>query len=323
MAFPLTRLADTLVYKLAMHRLRADNRLTKAATCSEGAFSDWRDEELHRQWFENFTAGHVRGKRVLDLGCGTGGLTFLVRDLGASHVTGIDLSDRQLDTANSEARKRDLTDVVFRRGEVDRIPAANGSAEVILCFDVMEHVMEYEAVIREWERVLAPGGRVLLWWEPWGYPYSHHLGTMLPLPWAHFLMSGKMMYRVCARVYDDPAFTPSFWHLDENGNRKPNPYVGMQRAGDLNRLTTWKFERVCRRCGLRIARREFHAFRGHRFRLLKRALASIPRLQEFFSSYTIYEVEKRSQSATRSPGRGELPRLHARDTHRAHGPAPR
>lgn len=97
--------------------------------------------------------------------------------------------------------------------------------------------------------------------------------------------------RVCARTYDMPEYEPSFWHLDDQGRKQPNPFAGSPTLDDyLNKLTTWEFERCCRRAGLRIARKEVVPFSGDRLRSAKRLLASVPYLSDAFCGRVVYEL---------------------------------
>ena len=57
------------------------------ATLSEPAYREWRNSQLREQFMSHFTAEDVAGKRVLDLGRGTGELSFFVHELGPACPT--------------------------------------------------------------------------------------------------------------------------------------------------------------------------------------------------------------------------------------------
>jgi hypothetical protein len=42
------------------------------------------------------------------------------------------------------------------------------------------------------------------------------------VPWAHYLFGQRAMFAAAASIYDDPAFVPRHWDLDEHGHKKPN-----------------------------------------------------------------------------------------------------
>ena len=131
---------------------------------------------LERQFTRHFERSRIVDKRVLDFGSGAGELSRLAWELGAQSVIGVDLSEKFVEFARESTAPHGLGDKVsFVVGEMETIPLPDATADVVLCFDVMEHVLAYEAIIREWRRVLAPGGRVLIRWASlWMHPYGHH-----------------------------------------------------------------------------------------------------------------------------------------------------
>lgn len=255
-------------------------------------YDEWRTSRLREHFDRHFQARDVEGKRVVDFGCGGGQLCIYLAKLGAASVIGLDRSHSLDAIFRDSVNQEGLGDrVTFALGEVSKIPLESSSADVITCFGVMEHVMDYEAIVPEWRRVLVLGGRVLIWWVPWYHPYGHHCYPMVLIPWAHVTLSDAALLRICARVYDSPGFRPSFFHLDEGGGRKENPYRHQTTLEDyLNKLTTWRFEHVCRRFGFEINRKEFVPFTGRRFASLKRALVRLPYLADFFSACVVYEL---------------------------------
>jgi SAM-dependent methyltransferase len=99
-----------------------------------------------------FAQGCLRG-RALDLGCGTGYGTAELASAGHALV-GMDRVPPAARVRGSPAR--------FVRGDLERLPFASGSADVVLSFQVIEHLADPHAYLAEIERVLAPGGTVLI-----------------------------------------------------------------------------------------------------------------------------------------------------------------
>jgi SAM-dependent methyltransferase len=93
-------------------------------------------------WLE---AQDVRGLRVLDVGCGDRPYEELLS--GAAEIVGFDVP------GNPHA---DL------HGSIDAIPVEEASFDVVLCLQVLEHVPDPAAAVRELRRVVKPGGRVFL-----------------------------------------------------------------------------------------------------------------------------------------------------------------
>jgi SAM-dependent methyltransferase len=285
--------AEEVVFRLSMsaHNGRPKGDLShRPATFSSGKYDEWRTESLQDHFEAHFDWSLIRGKRVLDFGCGGGSLSLLCLENGAESVTGVDLSTEGIERARRSSVNAHRVSFVLAE-QVDRIPLPDNSIDTIVCFDVMEHVMSYEAIMREWARVLAPGGCVLIWWSVWFHPYGHHLWTMIPLPWVHVFMSDESLLRVCARIYDTPQFQPRFWHFDAAGNRKPNPYRGQVVFDDMNKLTISRFDRTVARVGLQPRRKQVNPFGGATLAGVKRLLANSP-WPDFFSSSVVYELEK-------------------------------
>jgi 2-polyprenyl-3-methyl-5-hydroxy-6-metoxy-1,4-benzoquinol methylase len=98
----------------------------------------------------------VRGKRVLDAGCGTGYGAAMLAEAGAAHVVGIDIAEEAV------ARAAEVSDAEFVVGDVHELPFPDDAFDVVTCFEVIEHVEGTEQVVAELTRVLAPGGVLLI-----------------------------------------------------------------------------------------------------------------------------------------------------------------
>lgn len=294
---------EEICHRLSRRRLREHGRAHPTyATTAE--YAAWRCSSLEREFTTHFAPAAIEGRRVIDFGCGSGELSRVALELGAASVTGVDLSEKGVTRARHAAVAQGLGErLSFVRGRRDGIPMAAASADVVLCFAVMEHVLDYESIIREWYRVLVPGGKVLIWWSPWMHPYGHHCYPLVNVPWAHLVLSDAALLRICARNYDLADYRASFWHLDESGGKKPNPFVGDRTLEDyLNKLTTWRFERVCHRAGFRIARKDVIPFSGSRAKRLKRMLAAIPFLSDAFCACVVYELRRGGSEVSGSSG---------------------
>jgi 2-polyprenyl-6-hydroxyphenyl methylase/3-demethylubiquinone-9 3-methyltransferase len=96
------------------------------------------------------------GSRALDVGCGGGLLTEEIAALGFC-VTGIDPSLRSLEIARAHAAQKSLR-IEYRVGYGHDLPFESESFDVVFCCDVLEHVKDWDAVIRDMARVLRSGG---------------------------------------------------------------------------------------------------------------------------------------------------------------------
>jgi SAM-dependent methyltransferase len=261
----------------------------RPATFSTEKYDEWRTESLRDQFEAFFSWDLIRGKRVLDFGCGTGPLSLLCAQRGAASVIGVDLSSKSIERARvAGAGTANLAFILEENTRSLSVP--DQSVDVIVCFDVMEHVMDYADIVREWKRVLAPGGCVLIWWSVWWHPYGHHMHTMIPLPWVHVFLSDESLFRICARIYDTPEFKPRIWHFEDDGKRKPNPYRGRVEFDDLNKLTIRRFDQLIAQCGMTAKRKQVNPFTGKSLAAVKSLL--VRALPDFFCSCVVYEIQR-------------------------------
>ena len=102
----------------------------------------------------------VAGKRVLDVGCGAGGIELLLaRDYGAAEVLGIDVEAPVLEHARRLIARRGLADRVrFEQVSPGPLPFADQSFDVVFSKDAVIHIPDKEAWCRDMFRLLRPGG---------------------------------------------------------------------------------------------------------------------------------------------------------------------
>lgn len=106
--------------------------------------------------------------KVLDIGTGKGFLALLLADMG-HEVTAIDISQSMLEKAQGEAIKRNL-DIKFKKGDAENLAFDNSSFDVVLSKYLLWTLPDPENTLKEWNRVLRPGGKIIAidgnWFDP-------------------------------------------------------------------------------------------------------------------------------------------------------------
>ena len=106
----------------------------------------------------------VEGEVVLDLGCGAGIDCFLAADAVGEKgkVIGVDMTPEMIDRAKDTAKKGGTDNVEFRLGEIENLPVADGSVDVVISNCVINLSPNKPQVFREAFRVLRGGGRLIV-----------------------------------------------------------------------------------------------------------------------------------------------------------------
>jgi SAM-dependent methyltransferase len=98
------------------------------------------------------------GRRALDAGCGVGYGTRMLAAGGATEAVGVDIAQAVVEAARGQGDD----EATFVQGDVHDLPFDDGTFDLVVCFEVIEHVEGREVVIGELVRVLAEDGLLVL-----------------------------------------------------------------------------------------------------------------------------------------------------------------
>lgn len=141
-------------------------------TESHKEFYDYYAEEsITEATFERFqsvrdivlkVAGEERAKNgfdIADIGCNAGTSSMLWAELG-HRVIGVDINEPLIKLARKRAAERDMA-MDFRVGTATDLPIEDESMDICMAVELLEHVQDWESCVKEFARILKPGG--LLW----------------------------------------------------------------------------------------------------------------------------------------------------------------
>jgi SAM-dependent methyltransferase len=170
--------------------------------------------------------GEIRGKVVIDFGCGPGAEAIELGHRGALRVYGVDILERWLEVARKQAAKAQCHNVTFSQEPTE-------PADVIIAIDSFEHFADPAAILKTMAHALKPGGCVLAaFGPPWYHPLGGHLFSVFP--WAHLIFSERALCRWRSHIRNDGASRFS------------------EVEGGLNQMTIRRFERLVEESPLRL-----------------------------------------------------------------------
>ncbi len=115
-----------------------------------------------RDFFNLLPAEARRPRRILDAGSGPGvSLPILDRHFSPELIIGMDINPQEVLRSSAQA-KNCRARVEVRRGDATAIDLPDGSVDLVLCHQLLHHVVRQEDVLRELYRVLVPGGTLLV-----------------------------------------------------------------------------------------------------------------------------------------------------------------
>ncbi len=161
----------------------------------------------------------LRGKVVIDFGCGEGDDAVALAKNQALRVIGIDVRESVLERARAKARREGVEKICQFRTNT------NEQADAIVSIDSFEHFGDPASVLLKMSELLKPSGSVYASFGPtWYHPLGGHLFSVFP--WAHLIFSEKALIRWRSDIRSDGA--TRFGEVE----------------GGLNQMTIARFEKL-------------------------------------------------------------------------------
>lgn len=203
---------------------------------------------------------HLNGKKILDFGCGMGGMTLWYAQNFDCEVTGIDIDEHHIAISQLLLEKHPTSNVTFELRNILTNPLTE-KYDVIILNDVAEHIplAILEEILAQLKNCLTEKGVLFVSYPPWESPYASHLNHVIKMPWSQFV----------------PKFI-----LDKWLTKKNIQLVGTkdlkQEFYELNHLNHRKLRQITRKLGLQVSTRYSHC-----------KLNSIPFLKHYNFSISI------------------------------------
>jgi SAM-dependent methyltransferase len=179
----------------------------------ERAWMEYNDEKNGEGFIRFFFPDlDLKGKDVLDLGCGYGGRTVHYGELGAGYVAGNEVRPEAVEEGAEFARFKNLNNVEFFLAPAEKLPFADDRFDIVLSSDVFEHVENFEQSLRESLRVLKPGGTLYAVFPPFynatGGSHLHGFVSLSPAP--NLLFSSSVLRKATEEILVERGYDLEF-----------------------------------------------------------------------------------------------------------------
>jgi len=247
------------------------------------------------KWFPNISSEELRGKSVLDLGCSNGGcFVYWKERYKFGEAKGIDI-DPIFEEAGRLFAQQKGVDIEFLTGYGEALPYEPNSFDLIISFDVFEHVRDVAQVMKECFRVLKPGGKLLVIFPQYLQPLESH-SLITKLPCLHWIFSGETFTQATYDIFEERGKDADWYALK-------SPYLEeWERLPTLNGISLHRFRQIINMNKSKIIfqNRKPILSTGRRskeplFWLLKQFFiipAHLPLLEELFLDRACYCLEK-------------------------------
>jgi len=232
--------------------------------------------------FANFDE-MLKGKTILDVGCGAAGKTLFYASQGVKKIYGLELLEKYRDEADNLAKKLELDHLFeFVPADATELPFEDNSIDTIIMNDSFEHIPDPEKALKEALRVLKPKGRVYINFPPYYHPFGAHLSDAIGMPWVHMFFSDDTLIKVYKDAVKDlpDADERLKFRISKDEN-------GREYFSYINKLTIKRGQEIVKNLGLTPVYHTEAPLRPY-FKLF----AKLPLFKEMFVKMVVYVFEK-------------------------------
>lgn len=278
-------LGPTIDYYLLRPFCHSRGRLTAEEVAAANRVPGTDDEMMSR--FLGYFDGQLdlRGKKVLDVGSGTGEMVIQAAQLGAARAVGVDLMQRWVDFARRRLEKEppEVRDrVEFVCSDVHAWDTAE-RFDVIVSRTAFEHIRDPGPILQRFAELLAPGGVFAAIWEPFHGPFGDHMNGFfkVQIPYRGVLFNEKALLRLRSEFFRPGDPVERFRDID----------IG------LNQLRYSEFVRLCEQTGLEVVMQRPNATPANRrwLRPLMRvsdALGKVPVVRDYIAAAPVVLLQR-------------------------------
>jgi 2-polyprenyl-3-methyl-5-hydroxy-6-metoxy-1,4-benzoquinol methylase len=273
-----------------------ENSLGKShGSRSSGGFEDyfrWQFESSPRL-FSHYPKLSLAGKRVLEIGCGTGGRTAWLASQDTAETVGIDINAPEIGLA------RDLQHRLYPHldGRVTYFASKENEAlpfdpfDIVMLVDSMEHVVSPPAILKLAWQYTKPGGVCYFNTMGWYHYSGSHTGL---LPWVNVLFSDETILNVIRWRVTQPGYRPTRFDSDPPIDRWLGIYNLRDRPGEhLNKITLREIRKLVRYSRFHNGTVTVIPFQPRNLPLrLMNLLGRVPGLDELFHSGVVARMER-------------------------------
>lgn len=241
-------------------------RFGKAASHDRLAYHEYQTL-IGRYYLQHFVEPYAKGKKILDIGCGEGGVLIPFEQAGYD-CTGLEYSPERVQYASEKSS----SNIKFIQGNIEQF-SYNQKFDVILMLDVIEHLNQKLPALDNIKKMLPPEGIVIISFPPFRSPFGGHQQVM-----KSFLKYIPFIHIVPEWIYR--------WLLKKIERQNFESHFRNYKTG----ITIREFERLIHQVGFKIIKKINYCVRPRQaFRFgLKIKQNQIKFLREYLTTGVVY-----------------------------------